>query len=124
MSFLYPRTITIARKATTSAVGDQGFSAQAGPTDATTVVVNGSPLSGLAASIQIDRQGQRNPVGLPTDALHATIWRILIDPTAGPPVGSIKTADIVTDDAGIAYQVFGPYWNSLGWQLRCTLLEV
>lgn len=122
-SFIYPRTISVYRQKTTSSVGDRGYSAERGPTDVNAVIAGGAALSGLSASIQLDRQGQHNQVGLPTDAAHATVWKIFI-PKSEAALGSIKTTDIVIDDTGVAYQVFGPYWNSLGYQLRCTLLEV
>lgn len=118
MSFVYPRTISINRPNDTTDVGDRGYSAQRGPINDTRVVVEGLP-----ASIQLDRQGQHNPVGLPTDADHASVWKVFI-PAWAAARGLIQTTDVVVDDLGIAYQVFAPHWDSLGYQLRCTLLEV
>ncbi len=123
MSFLYPRTIAIWRPkvAAPSAVGDVGYNAiRAAPwnsQDATEI------LTGLRASIQMDRQGQHNLVGLPTDAKYQAIWRVFI-PKADAGPGSIVSTDIVVDDTGVAYQCFAPWWDSLGYQLRCIVLEV
>lgn len=119
MRFLYPRTVSIYRQKTTTSVGDRGYSSQRGPLD--TNAVEG--LGGLKCSIQLDRQGQHNPADLPSDATHSTIWRVFIPRSAGAQVGSIQSTDVVIDDTNVAYQIFAAYWDSLGWQLRATLLE-
>lgn len=118
MSFMYPRTVAVWRpnKTTPTQVGDVGYSAERGASDETLVV------SGLSASIQFDRQGQHNPVGLPTDATYKPVWKVFI-PKSAAALGSILANDVVIDDLGIRYQVFSPYWNSLGYRLGCIVLE-
>jgi hypothetical protein len=119
MSFMYPRVVSTSRPNSTTPgqLGDVGYNAQRGPSDESPV------LSGLPASIQLDRQGQKNPTGLPSDAQAKPIWKVFI-PKGAAPLGSIQSADIVTDDLGVRYQVFSPYWNSLGHRLGCIILEV
>lgn len=117
MSFIYPRVVAIRRPKADAGVGDQGYSAERGVDDEDEV------LSGLPASIQIDRQGQANALHLPADAKFQPIWKVFI-PLRAAARGAIKSTDIVVDDAGSRYQVFAPYWNSLGYQLRCIILEV
>lgn len=119
MSFLYPRVVSISRPIITAPtdVGNVGENAVSSPADYDVVA------SGLRASIQLDRQGQRNPVGLPTDAAYKPVWKIFI-PLPDAALGSIFANDVVTDDIGNQYQVFAPYWDSLGFNLRCIILEV
>ena len=116
MSFLYPRVISISRPNIDPGIGDQGYGAIRGPVDETIV------LSGLNASLQRDRQGQRNPVGLPTDAAYKPIWHVYI-PGSQATRDSVIANDVVTDDLGIRYQCFMPYWDSLGCHLSCIVLE-
>ena len=119
MSFMYPRTVSVSRPNATPAgqLGDVGYSAQRGPVDETVIA------TGLAASIQFDRQGQRNPTGLPSDAAYKPIWKVFI-PASAAALGSIQSADVITDDLGVRYQVVAPYWNSLGYRLTTIILEV
>lgn len=116
MSFLYPRTISVRRPNTSNAVGDQGYSAERAADEAVV-------LSGLPASIQLDRQGQRNPVGLPADAAYKPIWKVFI-PLSAAVLGSIQSTDVIVDDLGQRYQCFAAYWDSLGYECRSILLEV
>jgi hypothetical protein len=119
LSFLYPRTVSISRPHAnpTTDVGDQGYNAERGAADETVLATD------LPASIQLDRQGQRNGEGLPTDARYQAIYKVFI-PKSAAALGSIKSADVVTDDQGVRYQVFSPYWDSLGYRLGGIVLEV
>lgn len=120
MSFLYPRRVSILRPNSTkaTAVGDVGYNADRGATDDTVIA------ECLPANIEFDRKGQRNPMGLPTDAVDQPTWRIFI-PRRAAALGTIQSRDIVVDDLGQRYQIAGPpYWNSLGYQLRALSLEV
>ena len=125
MSFLYPRVISIARPNSTptedvgaaSDIGAQGISAERGAPDESLILEN------LPASIQEDRQGQRNPVGLPTDAKYEPIYKIFI-PKSAAALGQIKSRDVVIDELGIRYQVFAPVWDSLGYRLGAIVLEL
>lgn len=112
MSFLYPRTIAISRPTGQSGIGAVGYGGEV-PADEEPVA------SGVPASIQLDRQGRDNRTGLPGDA-KSTLWRILFK----QPKGTVQNRDVITDDLGDRYQVIGPYWNSLGYNCLCELLEV
>jgi hypothetical protein len=119
MSFIYPRVVAISRpnaKAPTQ-VGDVGYSAERGPVDETVVA------TGLPASIQLDRSGQRNPEGLPTDAPSDPVWKLFI-PKSAAALGTIRSSDVCTDDMGQRYVIQAPYWNSLGHACRMMMLEV
>lgn len=119
MSFIYPRVVSIARpnKTAETDVGDVGYNAERGAPDETVIAAD------LPASIQLDRQGQRNGVGLPTDAAYKPIWKLLI-PAHAAALGLIESNDVCVDDLGIRYQVFAPYLNSLGYNARMIVLEV
>jgi len=123
MSFLYPRKIDVRRPNSHAALPrvpavvtalDYGGVQR---TDETTV------LRGLPASVQSKGSaGERNN-SLPSDTGATGIWEILI-PRNSAKCGQIKARDIIVDDLGERYQVTFPYWNSLGYKLRCKLLEV
>lgn len=118
-SFIYPRVVAVSRPNATTAgqLGDVGYNAQTPPSSETQLVI------GLPASIQLDRNGQRNPTGLPSDAAYKPTWKVFI-PRSAAALGSIQSADIITDDLGTRYSVYGPYWNSLGFRLLAIVLEV
>lgn len=114
MSFLYPRMVSISRESVDPSVGAVGYG---GVSRTNEDVI----ATDLPASIQL-KQGRGGPeAGLPADAAK-TVWRIFI-PRAAAALGAIETRDIVTDDLGQRYQVSGAYWNSLGHNLLCQLLE-
>ncbi len=114
MSFLYPRTISITRPTQPIGEGAVGYGAEEVSTET-------QIASGIQASIQLNKQRGKQDAGLPGDS-EKTLWKILIPPQAVAN-GVIESRDIVTDDAGLRYQVSGPYWNSLGYNLLCELLE-
>ena len=124
MSFLYPRVVGIKRPngspAATAPAGDGGYNADRGdarPGDETTIA------TGLPASIQLDRQGQRNAEGLPTDARYQPIYKVFI-PKSAAALGTIQSGDVVVSEIGERFQVFAPYWDSLGYRLGVFVLEV
>lgn len=114
MSFLYPRTVSVARPVQAAGVGAAAYGGQIAGTETPVV-------SGLPASIQIDRQGMRNAVGLPGDS-GLTRWLVFV-PLDALALGVVRERDIVTDDLGNRYQVTAAYWNSLGHQLGAEKLQ-
>jgi hypothetical protein len=134
MSFIYPWLVTIRRPNRVETVGDVGYNALRGDQDESTVGDWPMVAEGLKASIQIDRDGRRNLVGLPSDADSQALWKVFIPIAAvrGLAADLIQTGDVVLGSiyrgqevaCPIRYQVFAPYINSLGWQIRAKVLEV
>lgn len=114
MSFLYPRTVSISRPTQPDGVGAVGYGGE-------TKVSEMAIASGISANIQLNKQHGNQVVNLPGDGAR-TLWKILM-PAYQAPLGLIQSRDIVTDDAGVRYQVVAPYWNSLGHNLLCERLE-
>lgn len=115
MSFLYPRTIAIRRAITNETPGSQPYS---GTQEANETVI----ATVLPASIQLQSKGGTPEAGTPSDAFNMSRYAVMI-PRAAAAIGLITERDIVVDDLGKRYQVVGAYWNSLGYNLACTLLE-
>lgn len=111
MSFIFPRTITVKRHTATAGKGFVGYS---GVTDGDLTVI----LSNVQASIQLKRSGGSPEAKLPADG-DKTKWRIMFQAA----VGTVTENDLIIDDLGKRYQVKGAYWNSLGYQCACELLE-
>lgn len=112
MGFIYPRTINITRPpAQPNGVGFQGAAPSSDRTAETTIA------TGLRASIQLRGRQGKNPTALPGDT-DEDEWEILI-PKRLCSRGTIQENDVVTDDLGERFQVYGNYWNSLGFALRC-----
>lgn len=115
MSFIYPRTITITRPGEQTGVGALGYGAELTSTE--------TPVaSGIAASIQLKKEGAPPTADLPGDVAKTPFWVVFI-PASAMALGVIQRRDIVTDDLGIRYQVQAPYWNSLGYNLFVQELE-
>lgn len=114
-SFLYPRLIAVRRAPKQAGVGFQP--AYGGDTRAQETVI----ASDLRASIQLTREGQRNPVGLPADGTRPT-WDIFI-PRADAADGLISDRDFVEDDLGRRFQVVADEVDSLGYCLRAEKME-
>lgn len=112
MSFLYPRTITVNRYAVTQATGVVGYN---GETDSELTPI----LEKIPASIQLAAKGSAPPTKLPGDPSKRVYWNILFK----ADLGTVQTDDVIVDELGNRYQVVGPYWNSLGYQCLCELLE-
>ena len=111
MSFLYPRTVNITRPpAQPAAVGFQGYAPSSLRSGETAVA------SAIRCSIQLRGRQGKNPTGLPADT-DENEWEILF-PKRAIALGTILEGDVVTDDLGERYQVYGDYWNSLGYAVR------
>lgn len=114
MSFIYPRLISIRRPNVQTGVGAIDYSGETA--DNETLVV-----SGLPASIQQKGGRQtKQALDLPADATTQLGWHIFI-PKRSATLGLIVARDVVVDELNIRYVVFGPYWNSLGYNLLCEL---
>jgi hypothetical protein len=110
MSFLYPRTIAITRPTQAGTVGAVGYGGQVPSTE--------EPVAdGIAASIQLKKDGRSPRAALPGDA-HLTEWRIMFKGARD----LVQARDVITDDLGVRYQVQAPYWNSLGFNCLCERL--
>lgn len=111
MSFIYPRTISIVRQVLSTAVGALPYRGET-PSNETTVA------SGIPASIQRKKVGQKAMAGLPGDG-NQSIWQILFN----LPIGTVNVRDVIVDELGVRYQVQAPYWNSMGYNCTCERLE-
>lgn len=106
MSFIYPRVIAVTRPIGDTSVGLAGYSGLSAQ--------NETPvISGVAASIQLKKQGGSPEAGLPGDVAKKPYWAIFFR----LPNGTVQKHDIITDELGIRYQVDGCYWNSLGYNV-------
>ena len=112
MSFLYPRTISIGRQARNTTAGAQPYS---GINQATETQIT----SGIAARIQVDRQGTDSPGKLPTDAAGESIWKIIFK----APLGLVQNRDFIIDDQGLRYQVIAAYPGPMVTTCRCQIME-
>lgn len=112
--FMYPRTIDIHRPAGQAGVGALGYGGQ-------TVATEAVLATGIRCSIQMQREGQRNPTGLPGDGKQASHFVFI--PKAALALGAVRSRDILIDDQGRRYQVIDPYFDSLGHRLSALVLE-
>lgn len=126
MSFLYPRTISIFRGAAapsgSAGLGEQPYQ-EAGALIDTSVFSTTPIFTGIPASIQQKAQGKGTTENLPGDAKTTAPYRIFI-PRRSLALGTVKSRDFITDDIGRRYHVIDPYWNSLGYNLLCMILEM
>lgn len=120
MSFMYPRTIAVHRPPAQSGVGFQAPYAGQDPASETVVV------TGLPASVQVRREGQKSPTGLPGDGTKPT-WYIFIKRGAMKAKGfadsAIQNLDVIIDELGNRYQVIAPYFDSMGPRPTVELLD-
>lgn len=114
-TFIYPRTVSVRRP-------QHAVTAGAGAYSQVRKVPTVEILTGLPASIQLDRTGQRPDERLPADAVGKATWKVFI-PLEYAALGTIQSRDVIVDDLGIAYQVVAPYWNSLGFNCRAQVEE-
>lgn len=114
MSFIYPRTVTISRPDATVGIGALSYQGL-DPAEETII------FTGIPASIQ-SRGSTAQRAGIAGDTKASPVYIIII-PFAYCPLGSIINRDVITDDLTIRYQVAVAYWNSLGYQCECELLE-
>jgi hypothetical protein len=112
VSFLYPRLIQISRPDRDETFGGQPYSGL--QIDNESVIA-----SGIAAKIQVDRQGNRPEAGLPSDAAGESTWKIIFVASRG----LVKTGDVITDDEGERYQVISAYWGPLVTTCRSQILQ-
>jgi hypothetical protein len=119
------RTISIARENLNTGAGIQPVQEFNG---AQRALVN--PIATkVPCSIEIARDRGR-PLGEePGDIQARSTWRVMIAPgdaTAAnlAAAGAIQTRDVLTDDAGLTYQVAQPEWHVLGgWRIAAELLQ-
>lgn len=126
MSFLYPRSVSIYRSASqpsgTAGYGAQPYQEPSGLLD-TSVFASTPIFTAIACSIQQKAQGRGTTQDLPGDTKTTVLYRIFI-PKRTLPLGSIMSRDFLLDDIGRRYHVTDPYWNSLGYNLFCMILEM
>lgn len=117
--WLYPRTIAIKRQAAVNAVGAVATYGGARPSAETTLHAD------LPASIQFASTGGANQSDVPSAASRRGRYDIFIPVEGGGALSlQFERGDIVIDDRGFRYQVFAPYWDSLGWRLITEHVEV
>lgn len=115
--FIYPRTISVSRPID--------------PANLSYSELNYSPVTGLSnliASIQYGSISGVPNTQLPGDASNETYWDIYIPFAQGLQSGVIANGlillrDKIIDDQSLQYEVVAPYWDSLGYKLRCKLLS-
>lgn len=114
-AFIYPRTIAVHRPNPDATLGaDTDYSGVTNSNEATV-------MTGVPCSIQYDAGGRNPETSLPADSPGRGAWKIFI-PLASAALGTIQRNDIVVDDLGVRYQVRAPYFNSLGYSIRCESL--
>lgn len=120
MSFLYPRTIAITRPnpdtGSNSGAGIQGYSAVTEGNETTI-------LTAIPAAIQSVRERGTPEGKTPSDAPTRSQWNIYIPLSAMPTPGVILDRDIATDDLNRRFVIIASDPMSLGYRLRCELLE-
>jgi hypothetical protein len=127
MSLLYPNTIAVHRPITVAGVSDSvGLVGYSGMTENPASTDSGQQgetvlYTGVPASIQARQTGRKRDSALPSDAVFAPTWAILV-PESALPKGSVRDRDIIVDELGYRYEVAQDYWN-LGYQLNCIRLE-
>jgi hypothetical protein len=114
MSFVYPRTIEVRRP---NAKSGEGALSYGGQTQSAETVL----ATGIMASIQLRREGQRNTTGLPGDGTRPN-WDVFTPRTVLAD-GLVQDRDIVVDDLGRRFQVLGDYIDSMGGKFRVERLE-
>lgn len=112
-NLIYPRTVSIFRPKNQAAVG-------AVPYQGLTPTKEDALFTGLDAGVQWRSTIGRVPVGVPGDTASMGYWEVLV---VGLAIGAVQDRDVVVDDEGIRYQVFGAYWTPLNYQLKCQRLK-
>lgn len=105
------RTVTVYRPQQQAGVGALGYGGNTAANE--TAVVTSFP-----ASILIGAKAETNAVKLPGDG-RSMAQVMLLPPIPGAV--QIKNNDIVKDDLGNRYIIFGAELTDLGW--RCTIME-
>lgn len=129
-TLVYPRTIAVTRPAPGNSVGLAPYAGldvrnESAVIGAITYVggINTTfvSLTGVPAAIGNDASDRGMGAMLPGSSRRMEL-RIALRLTDSI-LGSITEDDVVTDDIGKRYQVSAATWTSLGYQLRCSLLE-
>jgi hypothetical protein len=113
---LYDRIVSIRRPVKPAAVGALGYS---GLLPANETVI----FTGLPASIQFQPKRDRPLGGVPSDASSTADWRIFLPVGIAAAAGQIVERDVVADDLGRRFQIYGAWPTSLGWMISAMLLE-
>lgn len=101
-----------------------------GTSDENYAQINYTPVSNMAnlvCSIQFTGITGKPMTDSGSDASNETYWNIFIpfpqNKLSGViPNNLIHSRDKLIDQNNKAYEVVGPYWDSLGYNLRCKLL--
>ncbi len=115
MSFLYPRIVQLSRPNAQSGVGIQ-------PYQGLNKVNETILLSNIPASIQHKSELKIPFANLPGDTSGEDAYYIFIQ-LQYLSLGTVNNRDIFTDDLNNRYQVTANYWDSLGYRLKCELLQ-
>lgn len=113
---LYDRVISIRRPTKPTTVGAIGYSGLL-PTKETVI------FTGLPASIQYQPKRERPLGGTPSDVSTAADWRIYVPGGTAATAGQIVERDVVADDLGRRFQIYGAWPTALGWVIAAQLLE-
>lgn len=105
------RTVTVYRPQQQSDIGAVGYG---GNTQSNQLAI----VTAFPASILIGAKAETNAVKLPGDG--RSVAQVMLLPPI-PGAVQIKNNDIVEDDLGNRYLVFGAELTDLGW--RCTIME-
>lgn len=113
--FIYPDTVSLQ---TMNVTPDGAYAAAS-----YTVVTN---MANLIASIQFTGITGKSTTDSPSDASNETYWNIFIPFAQNKLSGVIANdlvhaRDLLIDQNGKHYEVVAPYWDSLGYNLRCKL---
>ena len=111
----YPRLVTISRPNANSAPGARGY---AGLTKGNETLI----VSGLPASIQMDRNSGKPDAGVPSDSYNRAAFNIFI-PASATTLGVIEENMVATDDQGKRYQISAADWTPQGYVLSTDLLS-
>ena len=115
MDCIFDRIITVSRPVSQTGAGQQPYGGNARASE--TVIISGIP-----ASIEQRRTGQRNDPNLPLDGSRAT-WRIYIDEGVVPDSSAIQDRDFITDDLGRRFQVVAGNPDFMGWTIHVERME-
>lgn len=116
MSFAYPHRIRILRPRTDGGFGATGYRGAREDRE--------EPIADdLPAAIQLKSEGPKPGAELPGDALHRSIWRILI-PLASLEPGKVRVRDVIEDRSGQRYQVTAPYVTAFAHQITAEKLDL
>lgn len=113
-SFLYPRTVAITRPNGQGGVGAQPYGGLKRTAE--------TPIaSNVPANIELQKARAGQEAKLPGDVQQITV--VVIIPVSALARGVVQARDVVTDDAGVRYQVIYPDQSSLGYKLLCERAE-